>query len=66
MREPRVGVRTQAVVNVERQYRNAERCALVHGRMEKHARITPAAVGDGDDARVAAALRARVSALWCR
>ncbi|EDT37376.1 hypothetical protein BamMEX5DRAFT_6844 [Burkholderia ambifaria MEX-5] len=46
MRNPRIGVRTQAVMHVQR---DAARCAShAHGRIEQHRRVEAAAVRDRD------------------
>jgi len=62
VRQPRVGVRAQAVVDMERQYRDAERRRCGQGGVEQRARIAPAAVGDGNPRRRSSG----VSAPSCR
>ena len=54
VREPGVGVRAQAVVNVQREHRDAERRGRGERRVQQRGRVAPAAVGDGDDARARA------------
>jgi hypothetical protein len=63
--QPRVGVDAQAVVDVQRENRDAERRGGAQRRVQEGGRIAAAAVGDGDGAR-SRALRACVSARSCR
>jgi hypothetical protein len=62
VREPRVGLGVQAVVNVQRDDTQAERCRRAQGGVQESGRIAPSAVRDRDGA-----LRRRAfSARWCR
>ena len=63
MCEPRVGVGAQAMMDVQREHRNAERRSRVDGRVEERGRVAAAAPGDGDDACTRSGV---VSARWCR
>jgi len=62
VREPGVCVDAQAVVNVQREHRHAERCRLHDRRVQQRRRIAPATEGDGDDSPPSVFLSAR----WCR
>jgi len=63
MAQPRVGVRAQAMVDVQRDDCDAERFCGLQRRVQERGRVAAAAVRDRDGGR---GLRARVSARSCR
>jgi hypothetical protein len=65
MGEPRIGIRAQAVVDVQREDRDAERRRRMDGSVKERGRVAAAAPGDRDD-RCAGGSAGAVSARWCR
>ena len=63
MRLPRIGVRAQAVIDMQREDLDALRGSGLRGRMKQRRGVAPAAVGDGDARRVHGACQRSVVSL---